>query len=609
MRKDKINIFILIILIWNSIILADDITHKYESDEPVVLWVNTVGPYHNPQETYPYYQLPFCKPSFGIETHKRPSGIGEILEGNELRNSGLKLHFPVDVDKEDVCDQTLDKSTAAEFELAVDRQYWYELFLDDLPMWGMVGETLRDDTHGRMEKHIFTHRTLHIAYNNDRILEVNLTSENPVPIEEGRLLQFTYSVTWKLETHKQFDNRFNRYLEYDFFEHKIHWFSVFNSFMMVIFLCGLVALILLRTLRNDFARYAKEDDFDMEVGTGIERGASHLGEDSGWKQVHGDVFRAPDNLVLFSAFIGTGWQLSTLVLGVILYAMAGPYLHGAIYEDRGEMVSTFIVCFALSSFVAGLTSGSYYRQHFVTNRSETNSQWQLAMVYTVILFPSIVSNIIFILNLISIYYDTISAIPLGVIIKMMLIWIFVSVPLAIGGTIIGRHWFGKNDPPCRINSIPRPIPVANWYSDPSFIIPITGLLPFGSIFIEMYYVFSAFWSYKFYYVYGFMLLVYIILVTVTICTTIVSTYFLLNSENYQWQWIAYEASGSTALYVFLYSIFYFFYKTQMNGFLQISYYFGYMGLFCIALFFMCGTIGHWGTNIFVRKIYSNVKID
>lgn len=45
------------------------------------------------QETYPYYQLPFCKPALGIETKKRPSGIGEILEGNELRNSGLKLHF------------------------------------------------------------------------------------------------------------------------------------------------------------------------------------------------------------------------------------------------------------------------------------------------------------------------------------------------------------------------------------------------------------------------------------------------------------------------------------------------------------------------------------
>ena len=48
-----------------------------------------------------------------------------------------------------------------------------------------------------------------------------------------------------------------------------------------------------------------------------------IGEDSGWKQVHGDVFRAPESLTLYSACYGTGWQLLVLVLGVILYAMAG----------------------------------------------------------------------------------------------------------------------------------------------------------------------------------------------------------------------------------------------------------------------------------------------
>jgi transmembrane 9 superfamily protein 3 len=156
---------------------------------------------------------------------------------------------------------------------------------------------------------------LSIAYNDHRIIEVNLTSENPVPIDPGSKLQFTYSVQW-VQSSKQFESRFNRYLEYDFFEHKIHWFSVFNSFMMVIFLCGLVALILIRTVRNDFARYAKDEDIDVE-------GIQVIGEDSGWKQIHGDVFRAPDHLVLFSALLGTGWQLAILVLGVVLYAIAG----------------------------------------------------------------------------------------------------------------------------------------------------------------------------------------------------------------------------------------------------------------------------------------------
>lgn len=580
---------------------ADDYDHKYMMDEAVTLWVNHIGPYHNPQETYPYYQLPFCKPEHGIETAKRASGIGEILEGNELTNSGLKLHFSHNIDREDICDMVLDKDAAAQFELAVDRQYWYELVLDDLPMWGMVGEVLRDDTHGRMEKHIFTHRSLSIAYNGNRIIEVNLTSENPVPIEVGRKLEFTYTVSWK-QTAKPFEDRFNRYLEYDFFEHKIHWFSVFNSFMMVVFLCGLVALILLRTLRQDFARYAKDDDLDME-------GMQVIGEDTGWKQVHGDVFRQPSHLELFAAMVGTGWQLVVLILFVILYAMAGPFLHGNMYEDRGEMISTFIVSYALSSAVAGYASGSFYRQFFPTTRSELNSQWQKAMIYTIVLFPALIVSIVAVLNCIAIYYDTISAIPVSVVLKVAAIWALVALPLAVVGTIFGRHWMGKSEPPCRVNSIPRPIPAAPWYCAPAFIIPVSGILPFGSIFIEMYFIFTAFWSYKFYYVYGFMLLVYVILAMVTVCTTIVAVYFVLNAENYNWHWIALGSAGSTAGYVFLYSIFYFCYKTQMSGLLQISYYFGYMSLFCLAMFFMCGALGAWGASMFVHKIYRNVKID
>ena len=407
-----------------------------------------------------------------------------------------------------------------------------------------------------------------MAFNEDRIIEANLTSENPIKIEAGQKLQFTYSVHWKPST-KIFETRFSRYLEYDFFEHKIHWFSVFNSIMMVIFLCGLVALILLRTLRNDFARYAKEEEVDLE-------GIQGIGEDSGWKQIHGDVFRAPQHLILFSAMYGTGSQLLFLVLAVIVYAIAGPVLHGNMYEDRGEMVSTFIVCFALSSTIGGYASGSFYKKYFTTPRAESKSQWQKAMVCTMLLFPITVSSITGVLNLIATYYDTIGAIPLYVLIKIAAFWVFVCAPLFVLGTIFGRHWMGKNDSPCRVNSIPRPIPVSPWYYSPSFIIPAAGLLPFGSIFIEMYFMFTAFWSYKFYYVYGFMLLVYAILAMVTICTTIVTVYFVLNSENHHWQWIAFFSAGSIAGYVYLYSIFYFFFKTQMTGLLQISFYFGYM---------------------------------
>jgi transmembrane 9 superfamily protein 3 len=70
-----IKILLVVLLSVLVLILGDDINHRYSANEAVAVWVNSVGPYHNPQETYPYYQLPFCKPEHGIETHKRPSGI------------------------------------------------------------------------------------------------------------------------------------------------------------------------------------------------------------------------------------------------------------------------------------------------------------------------------------------------------------------------------------------------------------------------------------------------------------------------------------------------------------------------------------------------------
>ncbi len=41
-----------------------------------------------------------------------------------------------------------------------------------------------------------------------------------------------------------------------------------NSFMLVACLCGVVALILIKTLRNDFAKYMKSDE-DLELVSSV----------------------------------------------------------------------------------------------------------------------------------------------------------------------------------------------------------------------------------------------------------------------------------------------------------------------------------------------------
>lgn len=105
--------------------------------------------------------------------------------------------------------------------------------------------------------------------------------------------------------------------------------------MMVIFLVGLVSMILMRTLRKDYARYSKDEEMDD-----MER---DLGDEYGWKQVHGDVFRSASHPMLFSgempfrhlkieltyicslilAIIGCGSQLTSVVLCVTSFAILG----------------------------------------------------------------------------------------------------------------------------------------------------------------------------------------------------------------------------------------------------------------------------------------------
>ena len=183
------------------------------------------------------------------------------------------------------------------------------------------------------------------------------------------------------------------------------------------------------------------------------------------------------------------------------------------------------------------------------------------MVVSAFMLPMMVCSTAFFINFIAIYYHASRAIPFTTMVSVVnfsikkslknqnykyfnkctsfqiavaSICIFVILPLTLVGTVLGRNLAGTPDYPCRINAVPRPIPEKKWFMEPLVIIPLGGVLPFGSIFIEMYFIFTSFWAYKIYYVYGFMLLVFFILAIVTVCVTIVCTYFLLNAEDYRW---------------------------------------------------------------------------
>merc|ERR1712071_341459 len=561
---------------------GDEHNHLYEENEEVVLWVNTVGPYHNRQETYLYFSLPFCRGPKETISHYHET-LGEALQGVELEPTGIPIDYKGLINTTPYCEVELNEEKSKAFIYAVKNHYWYQMYLDDLPIWGVVGEI--DDNN---DFYVYTHKKFEIGFNGKQIVDVNLTSQNKVKIEQGAIISFTFEVNWK-SSNVKFEDRFDKYLDANFFQHRIHWFSIFNSFMMVIFLVGLVSMILMRTLRKDYARYSKDEEMDD-----MER---DLGDEYGWKQVHGDVFRPSSHATFFSALIGSGYHVTIVTLAVIILT-----IFGELYTERGSLVSTAIFVYAATSPINGYFGGSLYARM-------GGKRWIRQMLISAFLVPSVVCGTEFFINFIAIYYHASRAIPFGSMVAITCICLFIILPLTLVGTVLGRNISGQPDYPCRVNAVPRPIPEKKWFMEPSVIIALGGILPFGSIFIEMYFIFTSFWAYKIYYVYEFMLLVVLILIVVTVCVTIVCTYFLLNAEDYRWQWTSFLSAASTSGYVFLYAIYYFFFKTKMYGLFQTAFYFGYMALFSLALGLLCGTVGYIGSSLFVRKIYSTVKID
>ena len=71
---------------------------------------------------------------------------------------------------------------------------------------------------------IWTHKKFEIGYNENRIVDVNLTSESKTTLQPNSKLSFTYEVVWKPSSIK-FVDRFNKYLDPGFFQHKVGRFE------------------------------------------------------------------------------------------------------------------------------------------------------------------------------------------------------------------------------------------------------------------------------------------------------------------------------------------------------------------------------------------------
>ncbi|CAI6010969.1 unnamed protein product [Closterium sp. NIES-65] len=446
---------------------------------------------------------------------------------------------------------------------------------------------------------------------------------DPQPITPGESIVVSFDVLWE-KSPIQWASRWDAYLKMR--GDKVHWFSILNSLVVISCLAAAVFAILLRSVHRDLARINSRDKEE----------AQQLADESGWKLLVGDIFRSPPHPEVLCIIVSNGSQLLCMAVVTIFFAALG-FMSPA---SRGALLMGMVLFYLLLSVVSGyvasrmwvtLTGATVASAGASNNSSDGGSSSssplskeaaaavRVLAIKVACFFPGICAVTLLVINLFIWATGSTGAVPFSLFSYLFLLWFVISVPLTILGCNLGLKE-QKIAYPVRTNQIPREIPDPNYIPHlgfqgygsytPWLLILAGGVLPFGTLYIELYFIMSSIWMQRVYYGFGFLFVVLILLMLVCAEVAVVFTYFQLTMEDYRWWWRSLFASGSVACYVFLFCVLYLVVDLRhMRSLLSATIFLCYSLLMSLAIFLATGTVGFFASAYFVYYIFSSVKLD
>lgn len=607
---------------------------------------NVSGDKENFLYSYDYYynRFHFCQPE---KVEKQPESLGSVIFGDRIYNSPFQLNMLQEKECESLCKTVIPGDDAKFINKLIKNGFFQNWLIDRLPAarevydgrtktsfygagfnLGFVQVTQGTDIEAtpkgaetadkdveletRNDRNMVktyelpyfaNHFDIMIEYHdrgegNYRVVGVIVepvsikrsspgtceTTGSPLMLDEenDNEVYFTYSVKFT-ESATSWATRWDKYLHV--YDPSIQWFSLINFSLVVVLLSSVVIHSLLRALKNDFVRYNElnlDDDFQ---------------EDSGWKLNHGDVFRSPSQSLTLSILVGSGVQLFLMITCSIFFAALG-FLSPS---SRGSLATVMFILYALFGFVGSYTSMGIYKFF-------NGPFWKANLILTPLLVPGAILLIIIALNFFLMFVHSSGVVPASTLFFMVFLWFLFSIPLSFAGSLVARkrcHW---DEHPTKTNQIARQIPFQPWYLKTTPASLIAGIFPFGSIAVELYFIYTSLWFNKIFYMFGFLFFSFLLLTLTSSLVTILITYHSLCLENWKWQWRGFVIGGvGCALYVFIHSIL--FTKFKLGGFTTIVLYAGYSSVISLLCCLVTGSIGFISSMLFVKKIYSSIKVD
>jgi transmembrane 9 superfamily protein 2/4 len=185
----------------------------------------------------------------------------------------------------------------------------------------------------------------------------------------------------------------------------------------------------------------------------------------------------------------------------------------------------------------------------------------------------------------------------------------VSAPLVFLGSCLGYR-AERVHVPTKTNQIARIVPQNTpWCSTPPVSFLMGGIMPFGSVSIELFFIMSAMWLHDIYYMMGFSLAFLLILAATCAQVSIVVDYIQLLAEDHRWWWNSFGNCASAGFYLLAYSLWFLVSRLELVGFLPVLVYLTYMSMISLCFGLFCGSVGFLCAFAFNKMIYGALKVD
>lgn len=409
------------------------------------------------------------------------------------------------------------------------------------------------------------------------------------PDAPQQVIEWTYSVRYA-PSPVEWATRWDALLKAPPKLSQIHWLSLSDGFLITLLLGSSVAAILTRTVLRDIARYNRAPD------------PEEMAEEYGWKVIAGDVFRQPYHSKLLATCTGTGIQVSAMAALTLVFALIG--LVSPV--NRGNLIVTMLVLFAVMGGPGGFVSARLTK-FFMRDQIKSSRPFIVTM-WTGLMFTGVCMATFLGLNLLLAFKRSSATLSFRDLLTIFGLWLGVSVPMVFIGSYMGYRKTAI-DVPVPANQFAREIPKQRFFVRWKLHLLLAGVLPFGVAFSELSSIVNNLWVHQYYTLFGCLSTAAMLLALTCAETSIVFTYLQICREDYRWWWDSWLASGSCAVYFFVFSIFNLFTHLSIQGGTAVTIYLVYTLLMTYGIFLITGSIGFLSAFFFVNAIYKAVRVD